>query len=230
VDKVMKKKKLWFILGLIFPLIFNIFFFVLGGREHNASVWISYSFIHFAYFMLIQTRIFIRKGKSATVFGFSLYSISSVYFLIVFVIGIFFILISPLSHTAALLIQLFIMGLYGIIFISNIIANEHTRKNEKKRSSEIVFVKEASAKLKNLLEKINDKESKKKVERVYDAVYSSPVKSHYNLTEIEDRMLHSIDALENEVSAENNENITTLANSLLNQINERNVRLKLLPI
>ena len=35
------------------------------------------------------------------------------------------------------------------------------------------------------MEKITDKEAKKNVGRVYDAIYSSPVKSHPDLTQIE---------------------------------------------
>jgi len=80
--------------------------------------------------------------------------------------------------------------------------------------------------LKILLENISDKEAKKQVERVYDAVYSSPVKSYHNLIDTENRILHSLNTLENEVSAGNNENIITLATSLLNEVNERNRRLK----
>jgi len=66
---MVKKTVLWIILDLIFLAIFNAMFFILGGREHNVSVWLSYAFIHFAYLMLILTPILIRKGKSAVVFG-----------------------------------------------------------------------------------------------------------------------------------------------------------------
>ncbi|MCL2721070.1 MAG: hypothetical protein FWD47_07000 [Treponema sp.] len=219
---------LWIILDLIFLVIFNAIFFMAGGTDHSTSVWISYGFIHFAYLMLVLTPFLIRKGKSAHVFGYSLYSISSIYFLIQFVTGIVFIFISPESITAAFLIQLCLAGLYGVILVSNMIANEHTANAEEVRQNQIAFVKDASAKIKILLENINDKEAKKQVERVYDAVYSSPIKSHHNLTEIESRILHSINALENEISTGNNTNIITLATSLLNEVNERNVKLKAL--
>ena len=70
------------LLNSIFFVTFNAVFFVVGSFEHAASVWISYGFIHFAYFMLLITPVLIRKGKNAAVFGFSLYSISSAYFII----------------------------------------------------------------------------------------------------------------------------------------------------
>ena len=223
-----KTKVLWIILDLIFLTIFNVLFFILGGVEQNASVWVSYGFIHFAYFMLLLTPVLIRKGKSAAVFGFSLYSISAAYFLVEFVTGIIFILISPENSIAALLIQLCFVGLYVVILLSHIIANEHTADAKERRQCQIAYVKDASVKLKGLLDSVSDKDAKKKVERVYDAVYSSPVKSHFNLAQMEFDILQSIDELEDAVLAGNKEVIITLANSLLSAVNERNIRLKTL--
>ena len=219
----MKKKNiLWAILDLIFLVIFNALFFVLGGTEHNASVWLSYVFIHFAYLMLLLTPKILRAGKSSAVFGFSLYSISAVYFLIEFVTGIVFIMVAPESISVALLVQLCLAGLYGIMLVSNMLANEYTADAEEKRQPQIAYIKESSAKLKNLLENISDKETKKKVERVYDALYSSPVKSHPSIAEIENRILQFINELEGAVTAGNKEGIVSIADSLLRSINERN--------
>ena len=221
-----KKNVLWTILNLIFLIIFNAIFFVLGGVEHHTSVWISYGFIHFAYLMLLLTPKIIRAGKSSAVFGFSLYSISACYFLIEFVTGIIFILVSPESASAALLVQLCIAGLYGILLVSNMLANEYTADAEEQRQPQIAYIKDASAKLKVLLESINDKETKKKVERVYDALHSSPVKSHPSIAEIENRILQFINELESAVTAGNKEGILSVTNSLLSLINERNNLLK----
>ena len=223
----MKKKNiLWAILNLIFLVVFNAFFFIGNTADYNASVWISYVFIHFAYLMLLLTPKLIRKGRSSAVFGFSLYSISAVYFLVEFVTGVIFILVAPESSNAALLTQLCIAGLYGIILIANMLANEYTADAEEKRQPQIAYVKDASAKLKGLLERINDKEAKKKVEQVYDAVYSSPVKSHPNIAELENRILQSVNELERAVATGNKEDIISMANSLLALINERNNLLK----
>jgi hypothetical protein len=82
-----------------------------------------------------------------------------------------FILKSPENYTTSLLIQLCFAGLYGIIFIAYMIANEHTATTEEKRQYQILYIKDASIKIKTLLEKINHKEAKKSVERLYDALY-----------------------------------------------------------
>jgi hypothetical protein len=213
-----KTSVLWIILDLIFLVIFNTFFFVLGGTGHSVSVWISYGFIHFAYFMLLLTPFLIRKNKSVAVFGFSLYSISAVYFLIEFVAGLIFIFVSPRDHVPALLVQLCIAGLYGIMLISHMISNEHTADAEENRQYQITYIKDMSAKLKGLLGRITDKEAKKKVERLYDTICSIPVQSHLNSAQMENRMLQSINELEDAISTGNNERIITLAASLLQEV------------
>ena len=147
---------------LIFIVVFNILFFVIIGIENNSSVWLSYGFIHFAYFMLILTEKLIRDGISMAIFRFSLYSISTTYFFIQLVTGIVFILISPERYTITLLVQLCLAGIYGIIFIAHMVANERTANAEKDRKIHIEFIKDASVKLKKMLEDINDRETKKR--------------------------------------------------------------------
>lgn len=106
------------------------------------------------------------------------------------------------------------------------IANEHTAYAEEKRQEQIEYVKVASTKLKSLSDNVSEKEAKKKVERVYDAVYSSPVKSHWDLMDIENRILRSINELEDDVFAGNKEKIIALADSLLTAVNERNLQVE----
>ncbi|MDR2590240.1 MAG: hypothetical protein LBC71_04545 [Oscillospiraceae bacterium] len=222
----MKKVILWIILNSIFLAIFNTFFFLLGGSEHNVSVWISYGFIHFAYFMLVITPFITRKSKRTAVLGLSIYSISVGYFIIQLVIGVILILIAPEDYKATLLIQLTIAGLYGTILVLTLIANEHTANAEKIRQYEIAYVKDASAKLKSVLDNIKEKDIKKKVEKVYDAIYSSPVKSHPSLAQLENSILNSIDELKDALFEKNNDKTTSLSETLLSAINERNQRLK----
>ena len=226
-----KTNVLWAILDLIFLIIFNVLFFVLGEGivGQNASVWISYGFIHFAYLMLLLTPKLIQTGKSAAVFGFSLYSISAAYFLLEFVTGIIFILISHENYKAALITQLCIAGLYGILLVSHMLANEYTAEAEEKRQPQILYIKNASAQLKGLLDSINDKETRKKVERVYDVLNSSPVKSHPSLAQKENEILQSIKEIEYAVTTGNKESIISTSNSLLFLINERNNLLKTFP-
>lgn len=221
-----KTNVLWTILNLIFLIVFNVLFFVIGGSEHKVSVWLSYAFIHFAYLMLVFTPILLRKGKSAAVFGFSLYWVSTVYFLVEFITGVVFILVSPVDFSTALLVQLGIAGLYGIMLVSVMIANERTADAEETRQYEIDYVMNASMKLKLLYENTRKKDTKKRVEKVYDALTSSPVKTHPSAAQVESQILLSIGELEDAVSNEQKDEIVRLSDSLLVSIRERNQQIK----
>jgi len=217
---------LWIILNSIFLILFNTLFFVIGGKEHNASVWISYGFIHFAYIMLLVTPLLVRKFKNVAIFGYPLLTISTTYFLIQLVVGVVFILLALSGYKTALLVQICLAGLYGILLTIYMLANEYTAIAEEKRQVEIAYVKEASVKVKSLLDYIKDKELKKKVERVYDIISSSPVKTHEKLADVENVILQSIYELEKAVSDDDKEKIMSISDSLVKSMNERNSRLK----
>jgi len=223
-----KTNTLWLILKWIFPVLFNILFFASGGTEHKASVWISYAFIHFAYVMLVFTPHLIRDGKSWEVFAYSIYAISAVYFLVEFFTGLTFILTAPESYTAALSVQLGLAAVYGVMLVSYMLANEKTAQAEEERSYEIACIKNTSAQVKGLLEQVQDKEARRAVERAYDTLYTSPVKSHPDLAHLEERIMQCVNALEGVVSAGDRQGIVESANFLLSAVNERNRKLKTL--
>lgn len=223
-----KMTALWTMLNLIFLVVFNVTFFMTGGSYHKTSAWISYGFIHFAYLILLLAPYLIRRGQSSRIFGFSIYLISTVYFLVEFITGVAFILLSPDGYTTALLVQLVLAGLYGIVLFAHMIANEHTAESEEKRQSQVSYIKKSSAELQGVLESIVDKEVKKKIERVYNELNSSPIKSHPNLELQESQILILISDLADSVSSGCKDKTISLADLLHTAINERNRHLKAL--
>jgi len=222
-----KTNTLWVMTDLVFLVIFNAMFFILSGTDHTMSTWISYGFIHFAYFMLLATHFLVRKGKSAAVFGFSLYAISSTYFFIELIVGVIFILVSPEGYKATLLVQLCIAGVYTVLLISNMISNELTAEAEEKRQYEIDYVKKGAAEIASIVNGINDRDTKRKVEKVYDAINASPVKSNPNLLSLESQILVAITNLRGVIGGNDKKAIISQSEALLTMINERNRQLKL---
>lgn len=219
---------LWVIISLTFIIIFNATFFILGGTDRSLSAWISYGFIHLAYILLVSTNLFVRSGKSAAIFGYSLFSISSTYFFLVLIAGAAFIIVSPADYKAALLVHLFITGLYIVVFISNIISNEHTAEIEEKRQCQVEYVKKATTEISSIMDGLNNLEVKKKLEKVYDAINASPVKSHPELLSMESQIIVSIANLRDAVSDDRIENVFSLSDAILSMVNERNRHLRLL--
>lgn len=222
-----KKNFLWIILDLIFLVIFNVVFFVMNGTVHPVSVWISYGFIHLAYITLLITPKLIRKSSSSSVFGFSLYSISSTYFLVEFIIGVIFIFAKRESYKVSLVVQIITFGIYAAMLISHMIANEYTADNIERHELELQYVKNCSAQLKGIMNQVEDKNIKKKVEKAYDTLHSSPVRSNNSARDYELTVMDLIEVLEQNIERNDLIAASTTLDKILKNADERNHRVRL---
>ena len=222
-----KKSILWILLDLIFLAVFNTVFFVAGGTTYPASVWISYGFIHFSYLMVLVTPFLIRKSSSAAVFGFSLYSISSSSFLVEFVVGVVCIFLKSESYKMPLIVQVIIAGIYGVLLLSHLIANEHTADSIEKHEDEVAYIKKAATRVKALIGKSSDKKANKEIEKAYDMLHSSPTKSIASVHSIETSVMNKISALEDAVGTNNASATITLAAEIIALMEERNRKIRL---
>lgn len=224
----MKKTVLTILLDLVFVAIFNTVFFMAGGTSHPASVWISYAFIHFAYLMVILTPLLVRNSSSAAVFGFALCSVSSTYFILELIVGIIFILVKPEKINVPFIVQIIIFGFYAVMLLSHMLANENTADSIQRHETELRFVKESSAKLKFLMDNTTDAKMKKTVEKVYDAIHASQVKSNIAVRGIELEILKMIETLICQVQNSSNDEAQNTASQILRATNERNTQLRLM--
>lgn len=221
-----KRRVLWILLDSVFLIVFNVIFFVAGGTSHPVSVWVSYGFIHFAYAMLLITPFLIRRSTNTAVLGFPIYSISSAYFTVAFVAGLIFIFTHPESYKTALITQVVIAGIYAVMLISHMIANESTADSIERHEMELRYVKDASARLKGIMEPISDKKLRKKVEKLYDLLHSSPTKSNNSVRDYELTVLELIDVLESNINKNDIPAAETTISKIEQNASERNRRLK----
>ncbi len=82
--------------------------------------------------------------------------------MIAFVVGLIFIVIHPDSYQASLIAQLTVTGIYAVMLLSHMIANESTADSIERYEMEIRYVKDASSKLKGIMDSISDKKLQKK--------------------------------------------------------------------
>ena len=213
------------ILKLIFLIVFNIIFFMFGGTNRETSVWISYGFILLSYLMLIITQNVIRPSNSS-VLGLSLYSISSVYFLVEFIVGVFFIVRKQDTYKIPLAIQLVIFSLYLLIFISTLMANNNTIDSVQNYEEEVAYIKGVSSKVKLLIGQVEDKNINKRIEHIYDLLHTSPSKSNNSVKPFEKNIILLIDDLEGAVQRNDTNMIYSLSSEIENNVKERNRLLK----
>ena len=220
---------LWLLLDSLFVIVFNLLFFMLGNTgDAKTSVWISYGFIHFAYFVLLITPLLVRKGNNViTDYRRPLYVVASAYFFTVLIVGVTLILIAPETVRVTIIIQVVLAALFLSWILVHLIANEHTADNAERRESELQYVKNSSAKLQSVLQKITDKTTAKNVERVYDLIHSSPTRSNADIRLLEQQVISEIDRLESAIDRNSTELIVSISDRIYRLAEERNRQIKI---
>jgi mannitol-specific phosphotransferase system IIBC component len=219
---------LWLLLNSLFLIVFNLLFFMLGDAgAAKTSVWISYGFIHIAYFVLLATPYLIRRGSADYMYRRPPYMVTTTWFLVELVTGVTLILIAPETTKTTIIIQVILAAIFLAWLLILLIANEHTADSVERREAELQYVKESSAKLQSLLQQITDRPTAKKVERVYDLIYSSPSRSNANIHSLEQEIISEIEQLENVVGQNDTEQIISIADKIYQLADERNRLLKL---
>ena len=185
----MRKKIINGLSAAIFPLLFNVMFFVIGGADHPGSVWLSYAWIHVAYFIMIATPLFSRNTQSAMIFRFTTGQISFLYFVLEFVLGLIFIFIGADGFKGPFIIQFIPFCFFLFVFLWNLLHNEHTADNEQRRAVEISFIKTAASKAKFFMDCAEDATLKNKLEKLYDLLHASPARSYPSVKELENSVM-----------------------------------------
>jgi hypothetical protein len=92
---------------------------------------------------------------------------------------------------------------------------------------ELQYVKESSAMLKSIMEMASDKALKKKIEKAYDLLHSSQVKSSGSVRDYEVTVMNLIKTLEQNVAQDDVAAASVTLNEIMKNANERNRRLRL---
>lgn len=154
-----EKRFIIFSIRLCILIVFNIVFFSILGTEVVLPIWIAYGFIHFSYIMILITPLFVKKKAEANLFGFSIATISLIYFLIELILDSALIFIGVLSVLPVLLSNVIITGIYITIIISSILATDSINRNAEQREKENTYIKAASNRLFLLINTSNDKKT-----------------------------------------------------------------------
>lgn len=221
-----KQSVLWALLDLVFLAVFNVVFFVAGGTNHPASVWLAYAFIHFSYLMVIVTPLLIRGGSAAAVFGFSLYSLAGYYFIAELIVGTVFIFLAQEDLRLSLVVQVIIAGVYLVLLFSHMLANEKTAESQMRKEAEVTLLKAASSKLQGLLNASDDKETARLIRKLYDTVKASPTRTSAVASQYEYALMDSIEAMEQAATSGDDASLKNSANGAMDAIVKRNRALR----
>lgn len=144
-------------MALIFPIVFNVAFFVLTGTEHPVSVWIAYAFIQIAYMLVLLTSVATAPGPGAPVFGFTLGTTAGAYFVLELLAGLVIIVLAPATFGVALIVQVVLAGIFVFLWLAQHQANQHTAQRMERHAAEREYVREATARVESLFGGISDR-------------------------------------------------------------------------
>ena len=179
-----KSKGLKIALYCLFPVVFNLFFFLLSDGGHPASVWIAYAFIHLAWVLLIATPLLAPSGPSKGFLNLSVYSISLIFFLAELLIGLVIIVMHPQTIKATILIQALLLAVYAAILIPVLITNEHSERKMEQRQRGAEDIRELCTQVKALFNVIPDEKLNRELQRTYNALHAAPAAGNLYYDEI----------------------------------------------
>ena len=217
------KKNLWICLDLVFLIVFNCAFFIIGGSEHPKSVWIAYAFVHLAYLLLLLSPKLVRKSKRSDVYSQTVISISAVHFFVQFLVSVIIMIAKPESYSVSLVIQIVILGFYLVFLFSHMIANESTAQQLQRQETETQYIRDAANRMKPLLESTGVRETDKLIEKVYDVLRTSPARSSIEAASIELEIMNKITDLEKSIKEGDDKQIKRIASALIADLEQRSL-------
>ncbi len=215
-----------FLLNMIFLVVFNVIFFWVGGTDHPISVWVSYGTIHLAYLFLVFAPVLTPRCDRSDILVSSVQFVSLIYFLVELVVGVIFILIASETYMAAVLVQMILFAVYAFVLLYVMIANKATAASMNRQKAEVAYIKMASARVKFLIDRTQDKQANRAVEGVYDLLHSSPTQSAAAVKPLEMAIFDKIGELEAAVRANEIATVLRLTKEITDLTEERNMKLR----
>lgn len=222
----MKAIMIRIMLTLVFLITFNGLFFLLSGTENPDSVWISYAFVHIAYFTILFLPIFKTKGEASYYLASSLYVQAIGYFLLELIVGIVFIVWRLEELTWPLIIQAILWLVYMVLILGNAWANEATAKSLKKRQQDISQYQSNRMNIKRLLAWAEDTEIKRTLVVCYDKLDISSSRQTTESESLDIEIAQTIELLKLNLRSGDNEHGLSSARNLHKLIEERKTLLK----
>ena len=221
-----KKNILTIILDSVFIIAFNILFFLNGGTQHVAAVWIAYGFLHFAYLMILVTPLISSRGSTAVLSKTTTYTISLFYFVVEIIFAIVTFATKTEHIKLVISIETIITALYVIVLVINLLADDSIENKQKRHESENDFIKAISNQLKYIETLISDKTAKTKIESLYYLAHSSPSKSDDSLKFYENEIVRNISILEEFVNKNEINQVISISGEIERLLNKRNFEIK----
>lgn len=222
----MKTTLIRIILTLVFLVAFNALFFLLSGTDNPTSVWISYAYVHVAYFTLLFLPVWKTKGEAASHLSSVLYGQAITYFILELIAGVIFIIYRMESPVWSSVIQTALWLIFTVLILGNAWANQTTSQSLEKRKQELNTYQSMRMSLKRLTTQVDIPELKRQIVDCYDKLEASSSKQTKESENIDIEIEQMITSLKLSITGSDVARSMSLAKQLSGLIEERKTVLK----
>lgn len=223
----MKKFFLKTVIALVFIIILDGLFFLFKDISNCPdSVLSALIGLNIAYISLFLVPICALKQNGTKVLSDTLYLIGAIYFILEFIVGITFLFWEQDSMKLPVIIQSVLFGLYIIILLGNVLANDATQKSINKQNAESDNIKAMIEQVETILYLIKDDKAYKLVTSLYEDLKVSPIRSNIDVVNIEKEISISLMQMHNLAKTEEISEVIKIAAQIKQLIAQRNSKLK----
>lgn len=221
------------LLGIIPVLIFIVYSIIMFWifDESKPMFILGYVFSCIATALAAFMPVYMVKPENTakTVFNrFSLGMFTTLYFVAQLALGFVLTVLGFLPTVIGVILELTLIFVYVIGIIASSLGIGYIKDLEKKQKEKVYFIKSIAVDLEGLVNKIQDAELKKKLEKLSEtARYSDPM-SHQSLSGLESQISIKVEALKVAVNEGKLENVDNDCKAIEDMFNERNEKCKIL--
>lgn len=222
----MKTTLIRIVFTLVFLVVFNTLFFLLSGTDNPTSVWVSYAYIHVAYFTILFLPVLKTKGDASYYLSSVLYGQAITYFILELIAGVVFIIYRMESPVWSLVVQTALWLIFVVLILGNAWANQATAQSLEKRKQDIDAYQSMRMSLKRLMAKTDKPELKRLIADCSDKLEASSSRQTQKSEKIDIEIEQAIASLRQSITGDDVEESTSLARQLAGLIEERKTILK----
>lgn len=222
----MKTTLIRIVFTLVFLVVFNTLFFLLSGTDNPTSVWVSYAYIHVAYFTILFLPVLKTKGDASYYLSSVLYGQAITYFILELIAGVVFIIYRMESPVWSLVVQTALWLIFVVLILGNAWANQATAQSLEKRKQDIDAYQSMRMSLKRLMAKTDKPELKRLIADCSDKLEASSSRQTQESEKIDIEIEQAIASLRQSLTGDDIKESTSLARQLAGLIEERKTILK----
>lgn len=221
------------LLALIPVFIFIIYsilmFWIFDSDEDMFTLCYIFSLVATAAAVFMPVFMLKPNNTAKTIFNrFSLGMFTTLYFAAQLVLGFLLTLLSFLPIVIGVILELALAFIYAIGIITSSVGINYIKDLEKEQKEKVYYIKSIAVDLEALVNKVEDAEMKKRLEKLSEtARYSDPM-SHQSLSGLESQISIKVEALKAAVNEGKLETFENDCKVIEDMFNERNEKCKIL--